>query len=155
VRVSDDFLGTYNENDLRLQEWYYEGVGQRSGTFTSKWKSYGQNLPIIRIAEMYLTRAECNLRLPSADVGASPSEDLAQVRNPVRTGLPLIPNPTLDNVLNERFHELTYEGVRIHDLRRLKEPTGDYEWNSNDLVLPIPQRDVDASKGVIEQNPGY
>ena len=63
VRVSTDFLDSvYNENDLRKQQWYYEGVGQRSGTFTSKWKSYSQNLPIIRIAEMYLTRAECQFK---------------------------------------------------------------------------------------------
>jgi starch-binding outer membrane protein, SusD/RagB family len=155
VRVSEDFLASvYNENDLRKQQWYYEGVGQRSGIFTSKWKSYSQNLPIVRIAEMYLTRAECNLRLGTA-TGATPAKDLEQVRNPIRTGMPVISSPTLQDVLDERFRELTYEGVRIHDLRRLKEPTGDFEWNSNDLVLPIPQRDVEASKGVIEQNPGY
>jgi hypothetical protein len=64
-------------------------------------------------------------------------------------------NPTLNDVLNERFLELAFEGLRIHDLKRLKMPTGTFAWDSPLLVFPIPQREVDASEGVIVQNPGY
>ena len=55
----------------------------------------------------------------------------------------------------QRFLELAFEGVRIHDFKRLRLSTGTFAWNDNRLVFPIPQRDVDASEGVIAQNPGY
>ncbi len=155
LRVNTDFVDTYDADDLRAQEWYYIGVGRRPGnTYCKKWASPSQNLPVVRIAEMYLTRAECNRRL-GASVGDTPENDLAVVRNTVRTGLDPIVSPTVNDILNERFHELAFEGVRIHDFRRLKMATGDYDWNDNALVFPIPQREVDASEGIIKQNPGY
>lgn len=155
VRINVGFVDTYEEGDFRKTGWYYEGTGRRPGnTYCSKWISFSQNLPVVRIAEMYLNRAECNKRL-GTNVGATPEEDLAQVRNKVRTGLDPISAPDLDQILNERFHELAFEGLRIHDLRRLKMPEGDLEWNDPTIVFPIPQSEVDASQGIIKQNPGY
>jgi starch-binding outer membrane protein, SusD/RagB family len=155
VRINAAFVASYNPSDLRQQEWYYVGTGARPGNlYTSKWKSFSQNLPVIRIAEMYLIRAETNLRLGTS-VGDTPANDLAKVRNPIRTNLPVIANPTLNDVLTERFLELAFEGVRIHDIKRLRLTTGAFAWNDPKLVFPIPQRDIDASQGVIEQNPGY
>lgn len=155
VRVTASYLNNYPVGDLRSTEWYYIGTGARPGnTYCGKWKSFSQNLPVIRIAEMYLTRAECNLRLGSS-VGATPGQDLAQIKNPVRTNTTAPVIPTLDNVLAERFIELAFEGQRIHDLRRLRLPTGSFAWDDNKLVFPIPQREVDATQGVIVQNPGY
>ncbi|MFV0604864.1 MAG: RagB/SusD family nutrient uptake outer membrane protein [Niabella sp.] len=155
LRINTDFVDTYAAGDLRATEWYYIGTGRRSGnTYCRKWASFSQNLPVIRIAEMFLTRAECNVRL-SSSVGDTPENDLAKVRNTVRTNLATITTPTLNDILNERFHELAFEGTRIHDLKRLKINTGDYAWNADELVFPIPQSDVDASEGVIVQNSGY
>jgi hypothetical protein len=156
VRITKAWIDTaYEANDLRYSEWYYVGTGARPGNYYSgKWKSFSQNLPVIRIAEMYLTRAECNLRLNST-VGATPGEDLAQVKNSVRTNTNAPANPTLLDVLKERFIELAFEGQRIHDLRRLRLPTGSFAWNDDKLVMPIPQREVDATGGIIAQNPGY
>lgn len=155
VRVAAGWVASYPAGDLRAAEWYYVGTGARPGNlYTSKWKSFSQNLPVIRIAEMYLTRAETNLRLGTT-VGDTPANDLAKVRNPIRTNLPVNPLPTITDILNERFLELAFEGVRIHDFKRLRLSTGTFAWNDNRLVFPIPQRDVDASEGVIAQNPGY
>lgn len=156
VRIVPDFVSSaYPENDLRKTEWYYEGTGARPGNiYSSKWKSFSQNLPVVRLAEMYLTRAECNLRL-STNIGDTPANDFAQVKNTIRTNSEATANPTLDDVLNERFIELAFEGQRIHDLRRLRLSTGNYEWNAPELVFPIPQREVDATQGVLVQNPGY
>jgi tetratricopeptide (TPR) repeat protein len=162
VRLNNTFFNTYDPNDLRKQEWYYLGTGLRpadtaNGVFNryvGKWKSFSQNLPVIRIAEMYLIRAESNLRLGSA-VGDTPANDLAKIRNPIRTNLPIINAPTLADVLNERFLELAFEGVRIHDIKRLRLSTGSFAWNDPKLVFPIPAREVDASEGALVQNPGY
>lgn len=155
VRIDAGFVNSYNSADLRKAEWYYVGSGARPGNlYSAKWTAFEQNLPIIRIAEMYLIRAECNLRLGSS-VGDTPQNDLAQVRNPGRVGLAVIVNPTLANVLQERIYELAFEGVRVHDIKRLKLSTGTFLWNDDKLVFPIPQREVDASRNVIIQNPGY
>ena len=155
VRMNLDFVDSYETGDYRKSSWYYIGTGRRSGnTYCSKWISFSQNLPVVRIAEMYLNRAECNLRLGTT-VGDTPANDLEKIRNVVRVGLSPISNPTINDVMNERFHELAFEGLRIHDFRRLKMATGDYVWNDNHLVFPIPQRDINASEKVITQNPGY
>jgi len=162
LMVDNDFWDTYPAGDLRKQEWYYLGIGENAADpdnevynrYTSKWKSFYQNLPVVRLAEMYLIRAECNARLGTT-VDASPEEDLAQINNPVRTGLPVISHPTLEDILYQRELELAYEGARIHDVKRLHEATGSFNWTDPKLVLPIPQRDVDASEGVLVQNPGY
>jgi hypothetical protein len=103
---------------------------------------------------MYLTRAECNLRLNST-VGALPVDDLAMINNPDRTGQPVILLPTLDDVLKQRRLELAFEGVNFHDILRLKESTGGVEWNDDLLTLPIPEREIDATQGSLVQNPGY
>lgn len=155
VRIDLGFVNSHNPADLRKTEWYYAGTGARPGNmYSAKWTAFEQNLPIIRLAEMYLIRAECNLRLGTT-VGDTPANDLAQVRNPDRVGLPVIAAPTLADVLQERIFELAFEGVRIHDIKRLKLSTGTFQWNDDKLVFPIPQREVDASRGVIQQNPGY
>lgn len=155
VRIDANFVNTYDAADLRKTEWYYVGTGARPGNlYSAKWTAFEQNLPIIRLAEMYLIRAECNLRLGSA-VGDTPANDLAQVRNPARVGLPVIASPTLADVLQERIYELAFEGVRIHDIKRLKLSTGSFAWNNDMLVFPIPAREVNASNNVIVQNPGY
>jgi starch-binding outer membrane protein, SusD/RagB family len=163
VRMNNGFIATYDDNDIRKSEWFYLGTGARpadpdNGVFNNysgKWKSFSQNIPIVRIAEMYLIRAEANLRLGGTPIGDTPENDLAQVRNPLRTGLPVIANPTLDDVLQERIHELSFEGFRIHEVRRLQGTFDVYNWNDDILVLPIPQREVDATQGIITQNPGY
>lgn len=155
VRMVAPFLETYDEDDMRYLLWYYEGVGARSGhMYCGKWKSYSQNLPIVRIVEMYLTRAECNIRLNTTE-GATPEDDLGQVINPIRVNLPVIAAPTLDQVLTARKQELAFEGLRIHDVKRLKESTGSFDWDADELVFPIPQREVDATEGIITQNSGY
>ena len=161
VRIDSNFVKSYSPSDLRRTNWYYLGTGARPlNWYTYKWNSFSQNLPVIRLAEMYLIRAECNLRLGST-VGASPSADLAQVRNLGRVGLPVIASPTLNDILNERILELAFEGLRVHDVKRLKQtlvnPTSGatIAWDNDLMVFPIPQREVDASSGVITQNQGY
>lgn len=156
VRIEEDFVNSYEPDDLRKELWYYNnGDEDNPVLFTAKWSSAYQNLPVVRLAEMYLIRAECNLRLGGAVIGDTPENDLAQVRNRERVNLKPIVNPTIADVMTERLHELAFEGVRIHDIKRLQGSTGDFAWNSDLLVFPIPAQEVFASGGVIAQNPGY
>jgi len=117
------------------------------------------HVPVIRLAEMYLTRAEANFRLGTT-VGATPAADIKRIRD--RVALPEIPaaSLTLANILLERDLELAFEGHYLHDRKRLREPmpgssfTNGPAWNSPRLVMPIPQREMDVNKNLV-QNEGY
>jgi hypothetical protein len=98
-----------------------------------------------------LVRAECNARLRTV-VGDTPLNDLNLIRR--RAGATLKTAATLDLILNERILELSFEGLRIHDFKRTKRSTGTYTYNSDELVFPIPEREMRANKSLV-QNPGY
>lgn len=154
IEPSYDFLDSYNPDDKRAQELF--GFGEDTspfptGLYTKKWKELGQNIPVIRLAEMYLIRAETNKRLGTA-VGATPAEDMALIRN--RAGLPAISNPTLEDIWRERRFELAYEGFRSHDYKRLHATDASFPWNNDRYVLPIPERERLANELLI-QNVGY
>jgi tetratricopeptide (TPR) repeat protein len=152
VRVLEAFADQYDTTDARLNELIYAGTGRRAGRLRSgKWTDFGANIPIIRLAEMYLTRAETNLRLGTT-VGAAPLADVNRIR--ARAGVPVLTAVTLDDVLKERQLELAFEGLRIHDIKRTKGSTGTFAYNSASLVLPIPQRELDTNE-LLVQNAGY
>jgi hypothetical protein len=117
------------------------------------------HVPVIRLAELYITRAEANFRLGTT-VGATPAADIKRIRD--RVALPEIPaaSLTLENILLERDLELAFEGHYLHDRKRLRESmpgsnfTNGPAWNSPRLVLPIPQREMDVNKNLV-QNEGY
>lgn len=109
---------------------------------------------ILRLAEMYLIRAEANIGSSIAD------DDVNILRN--RSGLGDISGVTLDDVLQERFVELCFEGHRWNDLVRtgrantimpVINPTN---WQNTDVLMPIPQREIQQNPTLVgKQNPGY
>lgn len=118
------------------------------------WSSWGQNVRVLRYAEVLLINAEAKVRKGSSGAAAL---SLNQVRS--RAGLSPIGNPTLTDVLNERRLELAMEGDRFFDMVR----TGiaSTKLSSNGFVqgkhevFPIPQDIIDLTNGSITQNPGY
>ena len=66
-----------------------------------------------------------------------------------------------DAVIKERNLELAMEQVRWFDLKRtgkLKDvltAAGLGKWNDKYFLFPIPQSEIDASNGLVKQNPGY
>jgi len=149
VEVNQKHLDLYDPNDARLA-MFYEGNGAvRSG----KWKIHFTVVPVVRLAEMYLTRAESNFRLGTV-VGDTPLNDINLIRN--RVGLAdLTPvQLTLNAILFERKLELAHEGSGVHDLKRLKGSADGVAYNSNAMVMPIPVREKNANTN-LQQNPGY
>jgi hypothetical protein len=139
------------------------------------------NFPLTRYADVLLMHAEAMWRVagsPAAFTNAEALEAINQVRRrgygkPIRT-----PDPTVDlasiseqAILNERKWELCYEGHRWHDLIRfgkLEEavksinythdsqlPRPDLSIQQFNRFFPIPQSQIDVSKGKLTQNPGY
>ncbi|MGQ7852612.1 RagB/SusD family nutrient uptake outer membrane protein [Pedobacter sp. WC2501] len=148
--VNEDFYNTFETGDKRQTEMIYDGTGAKNGLFTKKWYSFYDNIPVCRVTEQYLIRAECNFRL-GTDIGATPADDINTLRT--RAGLGDVV-PTLDIILNEREKELDYEGFRLHDYKRTKRSIGTFAYDNPKLVFPIPDREINVNKA-LKQNPGY
>lgn len=149
--VNTAFYNSFEAGDKRQTEMIYDGTGARTGFFTKKWYSFYDNIPVCRITEQYLIRAECNFRLGTV-IGATPGSDINTLRT--RAGLGAV-TPTLTIILNEREKELDYEGFRLHDYKRTKRSIGAFAYNDPKLVFPIPDREINASGNTLIQNPGY
>lgn len=108
--IQQVFLDRFDPSDLRgmfqqntessytianITMMYYRGVGtivNSNGINTSKWGSYYTNINLIRLAEMYLVRAEANFEDPGADVGPNtPTQDINVIR--ARSNAPLYTGP--------------------------------------------------------------
>ncbi|MBV6425899.1 MAG: hypothetical protein KIPDCIKN_00390 [Haliscomenobacter sp.] len=147
IEILEDHLSLYDPADDRLK-FFFDGNG---ATRSGKWNNQFGNVGILRLAEMYLIRAECNQRLSTA-VGATPLADYNTVHT--RAGLPAATVVTLNDILLERRLELAHEGFKIHDMKRLKQSVGTLAYNADKLVFPIPQREMDANAN-LQQNSGY
>ena len=120
--------------------------------------NWGNNIREIRYADVLLMAAEGLVRSNGSEGTARTY--LNQVRD--RVGLPPVNSSgsqLLEDIYTERRFELATEGHRFFDLLR----TGKAEQvlggqgfvESIHKYLPIPQQEIDASQGVLTQNPGY
>jgi hypothetical protein len=147
VRVQSKHLALYEAGDERSE--FFEVVSKNN--FTLKFADQYGDVPIVRLAEMYLTRAECNQRL-GATTGSTPLQDVNRIRN--RAGLASLATVTLDAILKERKLELAFEGQQLSDIKRLHANVGTKTYSDPALILPIPQREMDTNKQ-LKQNTGY
>ena len=149
IIILDGHLNLYSVGDQRF-DLFYNGNGSIE---CGKWNNKYGVVNLIRLAEMYLIRAECNIRL-STNIGASPLDDYNKIHT--RAGLTAATSVTLDDILYERRLELAFEGFKIHDMRRLHESVGSLTYNDPKLVFPIPARETYANPNLTsEQNDGY
>ena len=146
-KIKAAHIALYETGDIRKTYFALSG----GNNYTRKHLDRYGNVPIIRLAEMYLTRAEANFRNNTA-VGAAPLSDINSIRT--RVGLPALSSLTLDAITKERYLELAFEGHNLHEAKRLQKPVGANNWNSPKLILPIPQREMDVNKSLV-QNEGY
>ena len=141
---------------------YYPTKYQKSGD--------DDNIQILRLAEMYLTRAEARARQETPDVAGALS-DLNEIRN--RAGLQDTagtgvdePDEVLQAIEKERGIEFIIEGHRWYDLVRTGramnvltniDRTNGEPVSLDDpgrMVFPIPSRDMDANDN-LDQNEAY
>lgn len=126
------------------------------------------DLPVIRLAEVYLSAAEANLR---GGVGNATDglKYINYVRERAKVQRFTVAQYTLDNLLDERARELYWENGRRTDLIRFGKFTGNaYVWNwknnapygasidSKMNLFPIPNQVLSSyPAGTYPQNPGY
>jgi hypothetical protein len=162
-----DLLDLIDPADIRWQ--MYKTDPNLTGIYAShrvnKWPTVTNvdNVPVIRLSEVYLNRAEAKAKLAQnagaqADLNLIRQRGLATAPAVTATGQALI-----DQILIERRIELGYEGHSIHDLMRNKrdivrdDVTGDVAFMGypcDFCILPIPQPETDTNPNMT-QNAGY
>jgi hypothetical protein len=155
IQITDAHLAKYESGDGR-GEFFYDGesLSGSPGKMTGKFESLYKAVPVVRLAEMYLTRAEANFRQGGLPVGPNtPLQDVNIIRN--RANLPSLNSvPDADAIVNERLRELAFEGEKFLTVKRLKLPINGHSYDDPRLVFPIPQREIDLGNA-LPQNEGY
>ena len=122
-------------------------------------------MPVFRLADIYLMKAEALLRgaTPTVVNGALQTPDylVNLVRN--RAGAPQVAGVTLDQLLDERARELSWEGWRRNDLIRFGQFEKEYPLPNDVLSMekdvtrrlyPIPITEIRLNTK-LKQNDGY
>lgn len=159
IEIEPTYLNIYEVTDVRRASTSNPTTAAFNTAFytkygayrTAKWRDLYKNVKVIRLAELYLIRAESNFRTGTA-VGATVLSDINRIRTRA-SATPLVVL-TADDFYNERIRELAFEGFGLHDAKRFKKAIDGLAWNDNKLVFPIPFREINANSNLI-QNPGY
>jgi len=161
-------VASFEPTDQRMGKWMKPlAVGATTYYYPFKYKlrdaTAGNEFNVLlRLAELYLIRAEARAQLDKITGTGSATEDLNVVRN--RAGLlgttATTQGPMLLAIENERAHELFSElGHRWFDLKR----TGRADavlgpqkatWTSTAVLFPIPAAQILYNKN-LSQNLGY
>ena len=174
----------FSDNDLRgtidinvdegttasnISTMYYRNIANNLDELLSpaKYLRADNVLPVMRLAEIYLMRAESTFESLGANVNQQAVDDLNMVRT--RAGLEPVqlsdfdadPFLFFDLVVLERKRELIHEGHLLHDLKRWRffsSSPSDYfvgatlagesfdPWDDR-FILPIPQAEVNTWRG--------
>ncbi len=157
LRIDFTNEGRLHYAGYRVSKYQFSRTSPNGNNFSSV------DLVIMRLAEIYLMRAEAKLRNGDS---AGALEDVNTVRTsrtarPEQTP-PALTEINLDIMFRERGFELYWEGFRRGDQIRF----GKYEdsWTEksasdvNNRLFPIPQSAIDGAsnvEGFLVQNPGY
>lgn len=176
----------YEEGDTRregsINKWedgQYVARFQNTGYFLAKYAArvgynpqgdtdlnYCNNFRVFRYAETLLTYAEMVAMHGQSVVGGVTAQQcLDQVRKRAFGADNSIP-ATAQNIKLERRREFVGEGIRFWDIVRWGDtqiltentPLSTRTWTDNCKYLPIPQSEIDKTKGTefeLKQNPGY
>lgn len=123
----------------------------------------GNDWIVLRYADVLLMHVEAIMAGAAETSSSTAINSFMQVRN--RAGITDdVTTITKEDLLNERRVELAFENHRFFDLVRFgmaqdvlsafSAETGG-SFSATDLLLPIPQREINLSKGLLTQNPGY
>ncbi|WP_111709956.1 RagB/SusD family nutrient uptake outer membrane protein [Lutibacter citreus] len=140
-----------------------ESGGDDGKTFINDATLAGNDWIVLRYADVLLMHVEAILAGGNETVDGSALSSFQKVRD--RAGLTSpVTIVTKDALLLERRVELAFENHRLFDLVRFGKAesvlsafsaTYGLGYSTSDLLLPIPQREINLSNGIMSQNPGY
>lgn len=167
--AAQPLLDVYETNDVRLKTYRTDEKNESGLFWTGKYPGKGDNaapdcnnVPIIRLSEMYLNRAEAIMNGAVID-GTTAVKDLNTVA--LNRNASAYASAGQVDIQTERRRELAWEGHYIFDLARwgkdVIRTAANYPLCSSNLevrfpsakwALPIPKRERDVNPN-LEQNP--
>ncbi|QMW04389.1 RagB/SusD family nutrient uptake outer membrane protein [Spirosoma foliorum] len=133
----------------------------------SKKSASGRNfgdadIVILRLADIYLMRAEAKLRKSGDAASALADVNTVRTARTVTAPAPALTSMTLDLLFRERGFELYWESLRRTDMIRFGKYEGTWTEKTNTdpkkRIFPIPQTAIDGASnlpGYLKQNDGY
>lgn len=161
VSVNETTLGLFSATDIRRS--VFDGNDWQGGKLAGLLQNGNhldiQNVPVLRLPEVYLTLAEALARTGRYDEAAEAYLAVAAKRDPAFDMTPDPDASILPLILRERALELVQEGHRFFDARRLGEKidVADGSYRGFDIarfVYPVPVKEINSNAGV-EQTPGW
>ena len=165
---SNDVVSLYPDDDARLSTFMVDSLltGEFAPNRMIKYPDINgfDNVKVMRLAELFLIRAEARAKIGTDIVGAQ--DDLDMVRQRALADEPDngdMGTALEDAIFLERRLELAFEGQRLWDLMRNQldivrsNCTAQIcfiPYGADTVILPIPQDETDVNPD-IEQNPGY
>ncbi|RZK56677.1 MAG: RagB/SusD family nutrient uptake outer membrane protein [Pedobacter sp.] len=167
--ATDDLFNSYTTTDVRKG---FMTRGSRSGgenpanliTKYNNTTTFEEGVKVIRLAEVYLIRAEARAKQTGKDALAAADLDVIAKRADVSKASATATGVALQTlILEENRKEFAFEGHRLFDLTRnklafTKHRTGGLTIaipaNSNKILLPIPLAEMNANPNM-EQNEAY
>ncbi|HNW49847.1 MAG TPA: RagB/SusD family nutrient uptake outer membrane protein [Prolixibacteraceae bacterium] len=152
AKTGATYVPRYEDTGYFLKKYLPRATGN-AGQSGAADMNYDNNFRIYRYAETLLNAAELLAR--GASGSGSAQSYLDQIRT--RAGVGSV-SATVDNIINERRLEFVGEGKRYWDLVRcgLAASTlvpNDYRtvsWTESKKYLPIPQAEMDADAGLVQ-----
>lgn len=183
-KPSDKLWNSFDQaNDVRFTSYLKDepilANAGRSSRLVAKFVGTGYATPnecvnhakVFRTGEMYLIRAEARAEQNKYTGANSAESDINALRTARINGYVNVvfasKAAAINEIIQERFKELAFEGHRFWDLKRkglpvsrlasdapttaaTTLPAGNFRF-----LLPIPNVEIQASGGLLEQNPGY
>lgn len=168
--VTDNFAAAVDPADMRIPTLYNPNSTVEVGKFmttSSDVRLCGNDWIVLRLADVVLMHAEAIM----AGNASTQSLDAIASYNTIRSraGLSTLATDgsatlTKQMLSAERRVELAFENHRFYDLVRMGMASsvlsafataqGDI-FEPTDILLPIPQAEIDVSQGLLKQNAGY
>jgi starch-binding outer membrane protein, SusD/RagB family len=168
VIPTTDLLAVFVPQDSRYENFISDVKQGQTALFSRKYVGgigpFTDNVPLIRLSELYLIRAEARV----SQGGSKLADGLADL-NFIRARrfpssfnfqvVTTVQQEAIDAIFRERRLEFFFEGQRFFDLKRTgqdirKGGTGPVQYTDVRVLAPIPQSQVDLNKQLV-QNPGY
>lgn len=154
-----NYTERYQDTGFWLKK-YCARTGYNDGQIADAQLNYGNDLRIYRYSETLLNAAELLIQTGGSTTEAQGYLDEVRMRAGFVAGSVAA---TIDNIIAERHLEFVGEGKRYWDLIRSDKAAstltaGEYRtvgWTPNKKYLPIPDKEISASDGKLEQNTDY
>lgn len=168
-KPTEELYNSFSAIDKRLPVFFTKGSDNKF--YCNKWvdpssmiaNTSGNNYPLMRYADVVLMYAEAYNKLNTTPVDGNEAYTAV---NSIRTraGLAPLSGLTQDQlhaaILNERRLELCFEGHRWFDLVRtdtfvpVLQAKG-YAAKEKDMLMPVPQFEIDLNQNLLPNNPEY